>query len=89
MKQASASTEYQPIPEMRTDQDFKSYQAFDGRWTQEIFQLRYQTSPGESQFYMTGMAQAFLLDDLMPDWKDKYWVDNVFLEDLLRMAIGK
>jgi len=89
LKQASESTEYQPIPEMKADQDFKSYQAFDGRWTQELFQLRYQTTSGESQFYMTGMAQAFLLDDLMPAWKDKYWGDNVFLEDLLRMAIGK
>jgi len=89
LKQASGSTKYQPIPEMKTDPDFKSYQEFDGRWTQEIFQLRYQTTSGESQFYMTGMAQAFLLDDLLPDWKDKYWGNNVFLEDLLRMAIGK
>jgi hypothetical protein len=36
---------------------------------------------------MTGMAQALLLNDLMPDWKVKYWSDDVFLEDLLRAAI--
>lgn len=89
LKQASKSTDYQILLGMQADPDFKSYQEFDGRWTQEIFQLRYQTTSGESQFYMTGMAQAFLLDDLMPDWKDKYWGNNVFLEDILRMAIGK
>jgi hypothetical protein len=36
---------------------------------------------------MTGLAQAFLLDDLMPGWKEKYWKDNIFLEDILREAI--
>ena len=89
LKQASESTNYQPLPEMKDDPDFNQYQKFDGRWTQEIFQLRHQTTSGESQFYMTGMAQAFLLDDLMPDWKVKYWDDNVFLEYLLRIAIAE
>ena len=72
---------------MKNDPDFRQYQKFNQRWTQEIFQLRYQTTSGESQFYMTGMAQAFLLDDLLPDWKVKCWGDGVFLEDLLRTAV--
>jgi len=38
---------------------------------------------------MTGMAQAFLLDALLPDWKEKYWKDGIFLEDLLRTAIAE
>ncbi|HEU0295748.1 MAG TPA: hypothetical protein VFR47_23615 [Anaerolineales bacterium] len=89
LKAASESAEYQPLPEMQNDPDFNSYQKFDQRWSQELIQLRYQTTSGETQFYMTGMAQAFLLDELMPDWKDKYWGDGVFLEDLLRMAIAE
>jgi hypothetical protein len=87
LKQASISPTYQPLPEMNVDPDFKKYQKFSSRWSQEMIQLRYQTSSGETQFYATGMAQAFLLDDLMPDWHTNYWNDGVFLEDLLRSAI--
>lgn len=89
LKAASETADYEPLPEMQNDPDFKSYQNFDQRWSQELIQLQYQTTSGESIFYMTGMAQAFLLDDLLPDWKEKYWEDGVFLEDLLRLAIEK
>lgn len=89
LRQANQSQEYQPIPELNGDHDFNQYLKFDQRWSQEMFQLRYQTSSGETQFYMTGMAQAFLLDDLMPDWKAKYWRDGIFLEDLLRLAVNE
>jgi len=89
LKAASESADYQPLPEMQNDPDFNGYQKFGQRWSQELIQLRYQTTSGESEFYMTGMAQAFLLDDLIPDWKDKYWGEDVFLEDLLRMAIAE
>lgn len=86
LKAASESTDYEPLPEMQNDPDFNGHQKFDQRWSQELIQLRYQTTSGETQFYMTGMAQAFLLDELLPDWKDKYWGEGIFLEDLLRMA---
>lgn len=89
LKQASETPDYQPLPEMKNDSEFKQYQKFNQRWSQELFQLRYQTSPGETQFYMSGMAEAFLLDDLMHNWKEKYWEENVFLEDLLRLAIDQ
>jgi hypothetical protein len=78
---------YQAINEMQDDPDFKQYQKINQRWSQEIIQLRYQTSSGENQLYMTGMAQAFLLNDIMPGWKEKYWDEGIFLEDLLREAI--
>jgi hypothetical protein len=89
LKQANVATNYQVLPAMENDSDFKRYQNFKQRWAQELLQLRYQTSSGEIQFYMTGMAQAFLLDDLMSGWKEKYWNDNTFLEDLLREAIAE
>ena len=87
LKQANLTTDYQVLPALENDSDFKQYRKFDQRWSQELFQLRYQTSTGETEFYMTGMAQAFMLDDLMPGWKEKYWNDNTFLEDLLREAL--
>jgi hypothetical protein len=88
LNRADETTGYRALPEMKNDGDFKQYQKIGQRWSQELLQLRYQTTSGESQLYMTGMAQAFLLDDLMPEWKDTYWDDGVFLEDLLREAIA-
>lgn len=87
LKEASETADYQALPAMENDPDFRQYQTIDQRWSQELFQLRYQTSSEETRFYSTGMAQAFLLDDLMPGWKEQYWVEDVFLEDLLRSAV--
>jgi len=89
LKKASQSLDYRPLPEMQNDPDFKAYQKFNQRWSQELFQLQYQTSSGETQLYASGMAQALLLDDLLPAWKVDYWESNVFLEDLLRLAIAE
>jgi hypothetical protein len=87
LKLASASA-YAPVPDMQDDLDFKGYRTFNQRWANEMFQLRQQSSPGEGRFYTAGMAQAFLLDDLLPGWKEQYWLEGVFLEDLLRQGVG-
>jgi hypothetical protein len=87
LRKAGETAGYQSLPEMKNDPDFKQYKRTSQRWSQELIQLRYQSTSGESQLYMTGMAQAFLLDDLAPGWKDQYWNDGVFLEDLLRQAV--
>jgi hypothetical protein len=79
---------YYALPEMKIDTDFKQYQKVDQRWSDELFQLRHPLATGEPRLYMTGLAQAFLLDDLMPEWKDKYWQEGMFLEDLLRQAVA-
>ena len=89
LKQAYETADYAPLPAMDADPDFRSYQGFDKRWSQELTQLRYQTGSGETQFYATGMAQAFLLDDLLPGWKTRYWQEGIFLEDLLRQALAQ
>jgi hypothetical protein len=39
------------------------------------------------RFYYSGMAQAVLLDRLMPDWKVRAWSEGVWLEDLLAEAV--
>ena len=41
---------------------------------------------GDLRFYLSGMAQARLLDRLAPDWKTKTPLAEVYLEDLLGRA---
>ena len=43
---------------------------------------------GDYRFYLSGMAQARLLDRLSPDWKREAMRDGVYLEDVLRRAVG-
>ena len=74
---------------MAQDPDFKSYRKFESRWRQEMIQLRSPSGSVEIRFYMCGMAEAFLLDRLMPGWKDQALQDGVFLEDLLRQVVGE
>jgi hypothetical protein len=42
---------------------------------------------GDGRFYYSGMAQAVLLDRLMPGWKARAMQDSVFLEALLAEAV--
>jgi hypothetical protein len=89
LRLAANKENYEALPQMDIDADFKQYQKVDQRWSQELFQLRHPMSSGEPRFYMTGLAQAFLLDELMPGWQDSYWKADVFLEDLLRQAVAE
>lgn len=87
-RQASLTQEYLPLPEMEADPDFKEYRSFQQRWRQEISQLKRQAGQeGENRFYLTGMAQAALLDRLLAGWKEQALADGVFLEDLLRQVV--
>lgn len=43
---------------------------------------------GETRFYYSGMAQAVLLDRLLPDWKERAFEPDSMLEDLLRDGVG-
>jgi hypothetical protein len=43
---------------------------------------------GDGRFYYSSMAQAFMLDRLMPDWKQKAFNKGVWIEDLLAEAAG-
>lgn len=42
---------------------------------------------GDLRFYLSGMAQARLLDRFSPDWRQKVMQEGKVLEDLLRTAI--
>jgi hypothetical protein len=84
---AATSQSYEPVPAMASDPDFKHYNTFRQRWSQEVNQLRRQASrKGETRFYYTGMAQAMLLDKLLPEWKERIWSTDTWLETLLEEA---
>jgi hypothetical protein len=42
---------------------------------------------GEARFYYTGMAQAMLLDRLLPGWKTRALSRDIWLETLLAEAV--
>lgn len=88
-RQASLADDYQPILALQDDRDFDGYAAFNKRWTQEIDQIgRMADDHGDGRFYYSGMAQAVLLDRLLPDWKTQALIDGVFLDDLLVTAVA-
>ncbi len=85
---ASTTPDYQPVAAMSADRDFKHYKGFTKHWSQEVAQLRRSSQSRDSRFYYTGMAQAFLLDRLVPDWKTKAMTADTFLEGLLLQALS-
>jgi hypothetical protein len=87
---ASNTKAYVPLPGMENDPDFKHYETFRSHWSQEMRSAREQAErEGDTRFYYSGMLQAYLLDRLMPDWKDRIFEEGVYLEDLLREALTK
>lgn len=85
---AASDASYEPLPALTDDPDFKAYATFAQRWSMEIDQMQRQaTLEGDVRFYYTGMAQATLLDGLMPDWKTRILAEPVSLDDLLREAV--
>jgi hypothetical protein len=88
-KCASANAAYKPLPALRGDRNFYFYRGFSEKWVQELATLRRQSGQEDNLFYYTGMAQAFLLDRLNPEWKAKILQEGVFLEDLLSEALAK
>jgi hypothetical protein len=58
------------------------------RWDFASRLLRLGELSGDLRFYLSGAAQAFLLDDIFPSWKDRLNKDSgAFLEDLLSEAL--
>lgn len=89
-QQADSDHGYLSFPEMANDPDFKDYETYESHWSQEMRTARGQANrEGDTRFYYSGMLQAYLLDRLMPDWKERITGEGVYLEDLLREAVAK
>jgi 16S rRNA (cytidine(1402)-2'-O)-methyltransferase len=81
--------EYDSVTAVATDPNFNAYANLPRRWQQQVDQIgRMAGDEGDGRFYYTGMAQAFLLDQLLPDWKTMALDEGVYLEDLLAIAIN-
>lgn len=84
----ASAAKYTPIPETTQLSNFDNYQNFDSRWKAELNQFSLVVNDaGDVRFYYSGMAQAYLLDQLMPDWKTHILEEGVWLEDLLAEAV--
>jgi hypothetical protein len=79
---------YQPQPGLKNDPDFHGYGAFQSKMDSALASPRAMVMQRDTRFYSAGMMEAFLLDDLMPGWKEYIFQDGVYLEDLLRQAVG-
>jgi hypothetical protein len=87
---AGRSSDYEPIPAITDDPDFRNYTTQENFWSQQVNEIKRQgTQDGETRFYYSGMAQASLLDRFAPGWKGKMWQENIWLEDLLSEAINE
>jgi hypothetical protein len=69
---------------------FASYRSGHPFWPADLARLRRNLGgqKGDLRFYLSGAAQAMLLDRLSPGWKAKALEKGANLEDLLRGAIN-
>ena len=88
--QLAYTSDYQPVAEILADPDFDNYESFPNYWKTELSNLTKRASDeGDGRFYYTGMAQAFLLDRLLPNWKERVFSQEIFLDELLTEAISQ
>lgn len=79
---------YEPLASTAALPNFDRYQGFETRWKQELDQMpRMYNDNSDGRFYYSGMAQACLLDLLMPDWKQRAFEEGIWLETLLAEAV--
>lgn len=84
---AGTTPGYTALPALTADPDFREYTTREQCWSGQLDKARRTTGrEGETRFYYSGMAQAVLLDRLLPDWKEWVFNPDVMLEDLLGQA---
>lgn len=88
LRQAAAGDSYTPLPAIAADDDFSAYSRAERYWSQQVAQIRRMAGDeGDGRFYYSGMAQAFLLDRLLPGWEERIISEDVTLEELLDEAV--
>jgi hypothetical protein len=87
--EAARTSSYAPVAALEDDPAFKHYNTRERFWSRQMGEIqRMEGREGEVRFYYSGMAQAVLLDRLMPGWKSRVWDEDVWLEDLLIEAVN-
>jgi hypothetical protein len=87
-REAGRAQDYDAVPALRDDPDFKGYRTRDRFWSAQLSEVKRMTNHrGEIRFYYTGFAQGVILDRLMPDWKTRVMAEDVWLEALLAEAL--
>jgi len=84
-RRAALTPGYRPLTALKSDPGFKAYAGFRRRLSQEVGQIAWAKE--DTRFYYSGMAQAMILDRLMPGWKCRAFVQDVWLEDLVAEAV--
>lgn len=86
---AATTPGYAPLPDLVTaDPAFKAYTTREQYWSGQLDEARRTAGrEGEVRFYYSGLAQAAILDRLLPGWKEQAFNTDVMLEDLLREAV--
>ncbi len=86
---AATTPGYAPVQALGADPEFHQYRSRARFWEQQLGEAgRLAGHEGEVRFYYTGLAQAAVLDRLAPGWKAEAFNSGVWLEDLLRQAVG-
>jgi hypothetical protein len=72
-----------------SDTSFAHYRPGLPYWRPDLMRLEKAMGQqaGDLRFYLSGMAQARLLDRLSSGWQVRAMRENVYLEDLLRVAV--
>ncbi len=87
-RQAAKTPGYRPLSVLAGDPDFAGYAGFDGKWSRELSQMNRSAGGEDVRFYYSGMAQAVVLDRLIPGWKARVLTGGVWLEALVAEAAG-
>jgi hypothetical protein len=85
---AYESDSYQPTPAIQQVADFNNFRSYPRQWSSMVSGMTQQTSSQDTRFYSSGLAQAVLLDRLLPNWKSKAMETNVYLDQLLAEAVA-
>lgn len=54
-----------------------------------ISKLLGSSAQSRATFFQLGFGKALLLDQLLPDWNTRYFAPGVWLDDLLKTALGR
>lgn len=88
-RQGATAGDYTPHPATADLASFHDYDGFEEAWAREVDQIsRMAGDQGDGRFYYSGLAQATLLDRLMPGWKAGALTGGTTLEGLLEAAVN-